>query len=121
MSSSALAWAGGLLGADVVVVFLDDVHGGFLGGGPAAVDALVAGEQVGHGDRVRALVRGDQAASPRVRAVVEQEAVHVLVSRVLVAEDVVLVLVLVVDVGGRVGLFLGQELVQGLAIVPVTA
>ena len=108
-----------VVGADVVVVFLDDVHSGFLGGGPATVDARVAGEQVGHGDRVGTLVRGHQAACPRVGAVVEQEAVHVLVPRVLVALDVLQVLV--VDVERDVGLLLGQELVQGLAVVLIAA
>jgi hypothetical protein len=113
-----------LLGADVVVVFLDDVHGGFLGGRAAAVDADIGGHQVLLLVRVRALVLGDQPAGSRVGAVVEQQAVHVLVARVVVLVRVLfflfLFLLLVVaelgfgEVQGVVRLFLGQQLVQGL-------
>ena len=111
----------GLLGADVVVVFLDDVHGRLLCGRAAAVDADIGGDQVLLLVRVRALVLGDQPAS-RVGAVVEQQAVHVLVARVVVLVRVLffLFLFLVVaelgfgEVQGVVRLFLGQQLVQGL-------
>jgi hypothetical protein len=114
----------GLLRADVVVVFLDDVHGGFLGGRAAAVDTDVGGHQVLLLVRMGALVLGDQPAGSRVGTVVEQQAVHVLVARVVVLVRVLfflfLFLFLVVaelgfgEVQGVVRLFLGQQLVQGL-------
>jgi hypothetical protein len=114
----------GLLGADVVVVFLDDVHSGFLGGRAAAVDTDVGGHQVLLLVRMGALVLGDQPAGSRVGTVVEQQAVHVLVARVVVLVRVLfflfLFLFLVVaelgfgEVQGVVRLFLGQQLVQGL-------
>jgi hypothetical protein len=113
-----------LLGADVVVVFLDDVHGRLLRGRAAAVDADIGGDQVLLLVRVRALILGYQPAGSRVGAVVEQQAVHVLVARVVVLVRVLFVLFfflfLVVaklgfgEVQGVVRLFLGQQLVQGL-------
>jgi hypothetical protein len=111
------------LRADVVVVLLDDVHRRFLRGRRAAVDPDVAGDQVLLLVRMGAFILGHQPAGPRVRAVVEQQAVHVLVPGVVV-------LVEVLDVLGRfvvkaqgvlqlllgvVRLLLGQQLVQGLA------
>ena len=114
----------GLLGADVVVVFLDDVHGRLLGGRAAAVDADIGGDQVLLLVRMRALVLGDQPAGSRVGAVVEQQAVHVLVARVVVLVRVLFFLLLFLflvvaelgfgEVQGVVRLFLGQQLVQGL-------
>ena len=111
-----------LLGADVVVVFLDDVHGRLLRGRAAAVDADIGGDQVLLLVRMGALVLGDQPAGSRVGTVVEQQAVHVLVARVLVRVlfFLFLFLFLVVaelgfgEVQGVVRLFLGQQLVQGL-------
>jgi len=76
--------AAALFRADVVVVLLDDVHGRFLRGRRAAVDPDVAGDQVLLLVRMGTLVLGHQPAGPRVGAVVEQQAVHVLVPRVLV-------------------------------------
>src|SRR3984957_20119785 len=88
-----------LLGADVVVVFLDDVHGRLLRGGAAAVDPDVGGDEVFLLVRVGALVLGDQPAGPGVGAVVEEQAVYVLVPRVVVlVVFVVLVLVIFVVV-----------------------
>jgi hypothetical protein len=115
-----------LLGADVVVVFLDDVHGGFLGGRAAAVDPDVGGDQVLLLVRMGALVLGHQPSGPRVRAVVEQEAVNVLVPCVLVRLVLLYVLLVILvilvilelvlgELQGVVRLFLGQQLVQGLA------
>ena len=104
-----------LLRADVVVVLLDDVHGRFLRGRGAAVDPDIGGDQVLLLVGMGALVLGHQPAS-RVRAVVEQQAVHVLVPGVVVPGDVPgLFVVFVVEVQGVVRLFLGQQLIQGLA------
>ena len=113
-----------LLGADVVVVFLDDVHGRLLRGRAAAVDTDIGGDQVLLLVRVRALILGYQPAGSRVGAVVEQQAVHVLIARVVVLVRVLFLLFfflfLVVaklgfgEVQGVVRLFLGQQLVQGL-------
>jgi hypothetical protein len=109
-----------LLGTDVVVVFLDDVHGRFLGGRAAAVDADVGGHQVLFLVRMSALVLGYQTPGPRVRAVVEQQAVHVLVARVVVRLVLLCVLIVVLELvfgelQGVVRFLLGQQLVQGLA------
>jgi hypothetical protein len=116
---------GGLLGTDVVVVFLDDVHGRFLGGRGAAVDPDVGGHQVLLLVGVGALVLGHQPPGPRVRAVVEQQPVDVLVPRVVLRVgllDVRLVLLVVLELvfgelQGVVRLLLGQQLVQGLAFL----
>ncbi len=107
-----------LLGADVVVVFLDDVHGRLLCGRAAAVDADVARDQVLLLIRMGALVLGHQPG-PGVGAVVQEQAVHVLVPRLVVVLDVLEVLVLVVilvEVEDGVGFFFGQQLIQGLAL-----
>ena len=111
--------AAALFGADVVVVVLDHVHGRLLRGRGAAVDADVGGHQVLFLVGMGALVLGDQPAGPRVRAVVQQQAVHVLVPRVLVVAlaGFVVLVVFVVLVLEVVGLLLGQELVQGLAFL----
>jgi len=110
--------AAALLRADVVVVLLDHVHGRFLRGRCAAVDPHVAGDQVLLLVRMGAFVLGHQPAGPRIRAVVEQQAVHVLVPGVVVLVEVLDVLghfvVFVVEVEGVVRLLLGQQLVQGL-------
>ena len=113
-----------LLGADVVVVFLDDVHGRLLRGRAAAVDTDIGGDQVLLLVRVRALILGYQPAGSRVGAVVEQQAVHVLIARVVVLVRVLFLLffflfLVVAELGfgevqGVVRLFLGQQLVQGL-------
>jgi hypothetical protein len=114
--------AAALLGADVVVVFLDDVHGRLFGGRGAAVDADVGGHQVLFLVRVGALVLGHQPAGPRVGTVVEQQAVHVLIPGVVVLVEVLFVLVVVLVlfvfevVEGVVRLLLGQQLVQGLTL-----
>ena len=114
--------AAALLGADVVVVFLDDVHGRLFRGRGAAVDADVGGHQVLFLVRVGALVLGHQPAGPRVGTVVEQQAVHVLIPGVVVLVEVLFVLVVVLVlyvlevVEGVVRLLLGQQLVQGLTL-----
>ena len=115
--------AAALFRADVVVVLLDDMHGRFLRGRRAAVDPDVAGDQVLFLVRMGALILGHQPAGPRVRAVVEQQAVHVLVPGVVVVVEVleVLGLLLVIlelvfgELQGVVRFLLGQQLVQGLA------
>ena len=107
-----------LLGADVVVVFLDDVHGRLLRGRAAGVDPDVARDQVLFLVRMGAFVLGHQAG-PGVGAVVQEQAVHVLVPRLVVVLDVLEVLVLVVilvEVEDRVGFLFGQQLIQGLAL-----
>ena len=106
-----------LLGADVVVVFLDDVHGRLLRGRAAGVDPDVARDQVLFLVRMGAFVLGHQPG-PGVGAVVQEQAVHVLVPRLVVVLDVFEVLVLVVivvEVEDRVGFLFGQQLIQGLA------
>ena len=100
----------GLLGADVVVVFLDDVHGRLLRGRAAGVDPDVARDQVLLLIRMGALVLGHQAG-PGVGAVVQEQAVHVLVPRLVVVLDVLEVLVLVVilvEVEDGVGFLFGR-------------
>jgi hypothetical protein len=72
------------------------VHGGFLGGGAAAIRADVVGQQPVLPAHLVAAVRGDQPPGPGIGAVVEQEAVDVLVGRVRIALALVLVLALVV-------------------------
>src|SRR4029077_20067109 len=104
-----------LLGADVVVVFLDDVHGRLLRGRAAGVDPDVPRDQVFLLVRMGALVLGHQPAGPGIGAVVQEQAVHVLVPGVVVLEVLVLV-VIVVEVEDGVGLLLGQQLIQGLAL-----
>jgi hypothetical protein len=116
-----------LFGADVVVVFFYDVHGGFLGGRAAAVDADVGGDQVLLLVRVGSLVLGYETAGAGVGAVVQAQSVRVLLPRVVVIVEVFflffLFLVFVVaefgfgEVQGVVRLLLGQELVQGLAFL----
>lgn len=109
----------GLLGADVVVVFLDDVHGRLLRGRAAGVDPDVARDQVLLLNRMGAFVLGHQPAGPGVGAVVQEQAVHVLVPRLVVVLDVLEVLVLIVilvEVEDGVGFFFGQQLIQGLAL-----
>ena len=125
-SPASAAPAAALFRADVVVVLLDDVHGRFFGGRGAAVDADVAGDQVLLLVRVGALILGHQPAGPRVRAVVEQQAVHVLVPRVLVCVQVLGLFIVNLELvfgelQGVVRLLLGQQLVQGFALASLVA
>jgi hypothetical protein len=101
------------------------VHGRLLGGRAAAVDPDVGGDQVLLLVRVGALVLGYQPAGPGVGAVVQEQAVYVLVARVVVLVVVVLFFLFLLlvfaqfgfgEVQGVVRLLLGQQLVQGLAL-----
>jgi len=105
------------LSADVVIILLDHVHGRLLRGRRTPVDPDVTRDQVGLLVRMRSLVLGHQTARPRVRAVIEQEPVHVLIPRVLVLVpgNVLGFRLLVAQDGVR--LLLGQQLVQGLALL----
>src|SRR2546421_154522 len=69
-------------GADVGVVVLHHVDRGFLRAGGPAVDADVAGDEILLVVRMSALVLSYQPTRPRIRAVVEQETVEVLVGLV---------------------------------------
>src|SRR5580698_11600208 len=89
-------------GADVVVVLFYYVHRGLLGARGAAVDADVAGHEVLLVVGVGSLVLGHQAARTGIGAVIEQQAVDVLVARVLVVLILVLVVVVLILVGGDV-------------------
>ena len=71
-------------GADVGVVVLDHVDRGFLRAGGPAVDADVGCDEVLLVVGMSPLVLGHQPARTRVWAVVEQQAVEVLVGFVVV-------------------------------------
>jgi hypothetical protein len=75
-------------GADVVIVVVDCVDGRLLRGRRTAVDSGVVCDQVGLAVRLGSLILGSQPACPGVRAVIEEEPVHVLIPRVLVPGDV---------------------------------
>src|SRR5260370_15991548 len=93
---------------DVGVVVLYHVDRRFLRRCRAAVDPGVARDKISLSGRMSSLVLGYQAARPRIRAVVEQEPVEVLVRLVLV---VTVFGQFVVDVEGRVRLLLAEPLV----------
>src|SRR6185437_15910828 len=112
------AW-GSVAGADVGVVVLHYVEGSLLGAGGPAVDADVTGDEVRLVVRMGALVLGDQTACPRVRAVVEQQPVDVLVGLVLVVRRAAFGHVVVFELQGGIRLFLVQQLVEGLRLVGV--
>src|SRR5215813_3230629 len=100
---------------DVGVVALDDVDRRFLRGCRAAVDPGVMRDQVGFANRVGSLVLGYEAAGPRIRTVVEQKSVDVLICRVFVAVDVLGWLI--IQARASVRLFFGEQFVQGLAVL----
>src|ERR1700734_350234 len=97
------------------------MHGRFLGTGRATREPDVGRDQVFFVVGMSALVLGHQPASAGVGAVVEEQPVHVLVTRVLVLVVLVLELV-VVGLGvlelirGLVRFLFGQQLVPGLAL-----
>ncbi len=96
-------------GPDVGVIVLHHVHRGFLRAGRSAVDAGVARDQIGLLVRMGALILGHQPACPRIRAVVEQEPVDVLIGLILVVGlFAVLLRHLIVDVESRVRLLFGE-------------
>ena len=85
--------------ADVVIV-VDYVDSRLLRGRRTAVDSGVVCHQVGMVVRMAFLILGYEPALPGVRAVIEEEPVHVLIPRVLVPTDVLGLLI--VDVQGGV-------------------
>src|SRR5215467_3090277 len=100
-------------GTDVVVVFVHHVHRRLLGRRRAAVDPGVASDEIGLGVWVGAFILGHQPVRARIRAVVKQQPVQVLVGRIRVAGEVLLIFV--VDVEGDVGLLLGELVIERLA------
>jgi len=94
------------------------VDGGFLGAGGPAVDADVAGDEILLVVGMGPFVLGHQPSRPRVRAVIEQEAVEVLVGFVVV---VAVFGQLVVQVSGGIGLLLGEQLIERLLLAGVRA
>ena len=88
------------------------MNGCFLRAGRPAVDADVGRDEIGLGVRMGALVLGHQPARPGIWAVVEQEPVEVLIGFLLVVGILGQV---VVEVEGRVGFLLGEQLIEGLA------
>src|SRR5271165_1631508 len=99
-------------GPDVGVVVLHYVDGRLLRAGGPAVDANVAGHEIGFADWVGALVFGYEPPRPGIRAVVEQEPVQVLIGFVLVVPVFGQV---IVEVERSVRLFLSEQLIEGLA------
>ena len=85
---------------------------GFLRAGGPAVDTDIAGDEIGLADWMGALVLGYQPARPRIRAVVQQEPVEVLIGFVVV---VAVFGHVIVDVEGSVRLLLGEQLIEGFA------
>ena len=75
-------------GADVAIVVVDCVDGRLLRGRRTTVDSGVVCNRVGLLVRMGFLILGYQPALPGVRAVIEEEPVHVLIPRVLVPADV---------------------------------
>src|ERR1700746_3223586 len=104
-------------GADVGVVVFDHVDRGFLRAGGPAVAPDGGGDEVFLISGMGALVLGPQPARPRVRAVVEQQAVDVLVGLVVV---LAVFGQLVVQVGG-IGLPPAEQLVERLLLAAVRA
>src|ERR1700683_1108987 len=104
------------LGADVVVVLFYYVHRGLLGGRRASRGADVARYEVLLLIGVGALVLGDQAARAGIWSVIEQQAVDVLVARILVVLDVI-VIVIAIEVRGGVGFLLVEQLVEGFPLL----
>ena len=88
------------------------MDGRLLRAGGPAVDADVAGDEIGLADWMSALVLGYPPAAPGIRAVVEQEPVQVLIGFVLV---VAVFGQVIVEVERSVRLFLGEQLIEGLA------
>ena len=80
-------------------------------GGPA-VDADVAGDEIGLVVWMGALVLGYQPARPGIRAVVEQQPVEVLIGFLVV---VAVFGQVIIDVERSVRLLLGEQLIEGLA------
>src|ERR1700745_932865 len=105
-------------GADVGVVVFDHVDRGFLRAGGPAVDPDVGRDEVFLIVGMGGLVLGHQPARPRVRAVVEQQAVDVLVGLVVV---LAVFGQLVVQVEGGIGLLLAEQLVERLLLAAVRA
>jgi hypothetical protein len=91
------------------------VHRRLLRGRRAAIDPGVTRDQIGLGVRVGPLVLGDQPPRAGIRPVVQQQPVDVLVPRVLVPGDVLEALI--VDLEGGVRLLLGEQLIEGLALL----
>src|ERR1700677_4749454 len=116
MCSSATGSMGSVIGTDVGVVVLDDVHRRLFRRRPAAVDPGVARDQIFLLVRMSSLVLGHQATRAGIRSVVEQEPVDVLLRLVLVLVVVLGVLrQVIVDVEGSVRFLFCEQLVQGLA------
>ena len=84
-----------------------------LGTRRGAIDPHVPRDQIGLGGRMGPLVLGHQPARARVRAVIEQEPVNVLIPRILVPGDIFEPLV--VDLICDVWLLFGEQLEQSLA------
>ncbi len=92
-------------GADVVIVVVDCVDGRLLRGRRTAVDSGVVCHQVAWSSGWASSSSATSRPCPGVRAVIEEEPVHVLIPRVLVPADVLGLLI--VDVQGGVRLLLG--------------
>src|SRR5215467_4732059 len=100
-------------GTDVVIVLVHYVHRRLLGRRRTTVDPGVVRDKIGLGIRMGAFIVGHQPAGARIRAVVKQQPVHVLVGHIRVAGEVLRVFV--VEVDGGVGLFLGEQVIERLA------
>ena len=72
-------------------------------------------DEIGLGVGMGPLVVGDQPARAGIRPVVQQQPVDVLVSRVLVPGDVLGPLIIGLE--GGVRLLLGEQLIEGLALL----
>src|SRR6516164_5048403 len=111
--SSSIHAMTSVAGTDVVVVLVDHVHRRLLGRRRATVDPGVMGDEIGLAVRVRALVIGYQPARARVRAVIQQQPVQILIRYVRVATEILRLFV--VEVEGSVGLFLGEQVIERLS------
>src|SRR5258705_3178686 len=105
--SSSIHGMTSVAGTDVVVVLVHHVYRRLLGRRRTTVDPGVVRDEIGLGVRMGAFVISHQPARARIRTVVEQQPVQVLVGRIRVAGEVLRVFV--VEVGGGVGLFLGEQ------------
>src|SRR6516162_1276515 len=111
--SSSIHGTTSVAGTDVVVVFVHDVHRRLLGRRRAAVDPDVVRDEIGLGVWMGAFVIGHQPARARVRAIVKQQPVQVLLGRIRVPGEVLRIFV--VEVIWGVGLFLGEQFIERLA------